>query len=292
MNTVHIPVLLNEVLEYLNPQSGQNFIDGTFGGGGHSLAILERIKPNGKLLAIDANFDVIKSIKANKNIIFVHNNFRNLDKIVAKNFPYSVNGILLDLGLSSDELETSGRGFSFQKDEPLDMRFDIKKDLTAEEIINTYSLENLINIFKNFGEYTYSKKLAQLLVQTRKQYKIKTTSDLVALILQITPHKNQEKIHPATQVFQALRMAVNDELKSLKIVLSQAIEILASGGRLVIISFHSLEDGLVKNYFRDLSRQDQPRIKIITKKPVGPTEQEIFGNPRCRSAKMRIIEKL
>lgn len=292
MSTAHIPVLLLEVLEYLNPEPGQNFIDCTFGGGGHSLAILEKIKPKGKLLAIDANADAIKEVENNKNIIFVNDNFRNLDKIVAHDFPYVVKGILLDLGLSSDELENSGRGFSFQKDEPLDMRFDISEDLTAEEIINTYSLENLTNIFKNFGEYRASKKLSQLIVKTRKQQAINTTNDLVALILQITPRRSQEKIHPATQVFQALRMAVNEELKSLKIVLPQTIEILATGGRLAIISFHSLEDGIVKNFFRDLSREDKPRIKILTKKPIVPTEQEILRNPRCRSAKMRVIEKI
>jgi 16S rRNA (cytosine1402-N4)-methyltransferase len=310
MSSVHQPVLLKEVLEHLAPAPGQNFIDGTFGGGGHSAEILKRIAPDGKLLAIDAdkNTEKYKEIKGNKNIIFVNDNFCNLQKIVQKNFPYPVHGILLDLGLSSDQLENSGRGFSFQKDEPLDMRFDVNQDLTAAHILNSYSLENIYDIFKNFGEFAYARLLSQSVFKQRKIKKFATTFDLVNLIAHIHPRRHWEKIHPATLPFQALRIAVNDELESLKQVLPQAVEILAPGGRLAIISFHALEDRIVKNYFRELSRLcpsnhndpatqldyggQAPIIKILTKKPIVPSEEEMRENPRSRSAKLRAIEKI
>jgi len=293
---MHIPVLLHEVLEYFNPKPNQNFIDCTFGGGGHGLEILKIILPNGKLLAIDANGEIKKlrnkEIKGNKNLIFVNDNFRNLDKIVKNYFSYPVNGILLDLGLSSDELENSGRGFSFLKDEPLDMRFDIRQNLTAFEIINYYSLENLIDIFKNFGEYRYAKNLAKKIIELRKKKKIKTTFELVEVVRLVARQNFKEKIHPATKVFQALRIAVNDELRNLSLVLPQTIDILAPLGRLIVISFHALEDRIVKNFFRDTAKAEAPFIKILTKKPIVSTTEEIKNNPRSRSAKMRIIEKL
>lgn len=294
MPTLHTPVLLNEVLEYLNPCPGQNFIDATFGAGGHGLEILKKIKLSGKLLAIDANADVSVFVKNkdNKNLIFINDNFRNLDKIVKKNFPYHVKGILLDLGLSSDELEQSGRGFSFLKNEPLDMRFSVNQELTAAEIINHYSLGNLIDIFKKFGEYKHAGKLAEKIIELRKKQKFQTTFDLVRAINLVHHHNFKEKIHPATKVFQALRIAVNEEFKNLTIVLPQAIDILAPGGRLAIISFHALEDRIVKNFFRDLSRAKNPEIKILTKKPVVPINFEVHENPRSRSAKLRVIEKI
>jgi len=293
---MHIPVLLHEVLEYFNPKPNQNFIDCTFGGGGHGLEILKIILPNGKLLAIDANGEIKKlrnkEIKGNKNLIFVNDNFRNLDKIVKNYFSYPVNGILLDLGLSSDELENSGRGFSFLKDEPLDMRFDIRQNLTAFEIINYYAIENLKNILKNFGDYRYDKNLEKKIIELRKKKKIKTTFELVEVVRLVARQNFKEKIHPATKVFQALRIAVNDELRNLSLVLPQTIDILAPLGRLIVISFHALEDRIVKNFFRDTAKAEAPFIKILTKKPIVSTTEEIKNNPRSRSAKMRIIEKL
>ncbi len=295
MSSVHKPVLLKEVLDYLIPAPDKNFIDCTFGGGGHGVEILKRIAPEGKLLAIDADIETsnqISDIRNNKNIIFINDNFRNLQEIVAKKFPYSVQGILLDLGLSSDQLENSGRGFSFQKDEPLDMRFDTRQSLTAAEILNSYSLEALYDIFKNYGEYPHARRLCQGIFRTRKITKFKTTQQLVALVLEIQPRRFFDKLHPATKVFQALRIAVNDELESLKEVLPQAVDILSANGRLMVISFHALEDRIVKNFFRDLARQEVPVIKILTKKPVVPSEEEIRQNPRSRSAKMRVAEKM
>lgn len=290
MNSVHKPAMLGEVIKYLNLHPGDNVIDCTFGGGGHSLEILKRIGNSGKLLAIDANDDVV--VLKNKNFKLVNDNFKNLKNIVNKNFDYPVHGILLDLGLSSDELEKSGRGFSFQKNEPLDMRFDIKQELTAVHILNSYSVEELYNIFKDFGEYPHARRLSKSVYQQRKLKKFKNTQDLVDIVLEVHPHKYYNKIHPATKIFQALRIAVNDELENLKKVLPQAVEILQPRGRLVVISFHALEDRIVKHYFRELSRIEKPIIKLLTKKPISPSDEEVKENPRSRSAKMRVIEKI
>jgi len=297
--TKHISVMLREIVEYLNLSPGDNVIDCTFGGGGHSLEILKQIGKDGKLLAIDLNEDVRKEIgnwkleiKKNKNFKLVNDNFKNLKNIVNKDFKYPVNGILLDLGLSSDELEKSGRGFSFQKDEPLDMRFDVNQDLTAEHVLNSYSVEELYNIFKDFGEYSHARRLSKSVYQQRKLKKFKNTQDLVDIVLEVHPHKYYNKIHPATKIFQALRIAVNNELENLKKVLPQAVEILQSRGRLVVISFHALEDRIVKHYFRELSRKENSKIKLLTKKPISPSEKEVEENPRSRSAKMRVVEKI
>lgn len=322
--TIHKPVLLNEVIEYLNLHPGDKAIDATFGGGGHGAKILEKILPTGKLLAIDLDKDILKNfdVRAVKNLTFINDNFKNLKEIVEKNFinhpvpttsghpslksrGLKVQGILFDLGLSSDELENSGRGFSFQKDEPLDMRFDTEQTLTAQHILNSYSLEDLYDIFKNLGEYPHARQLSKIIFKQRKLKKFKTTFDLVAAVLQVHRRRQHDgakfyratrKIHPATKVFQALRIAVNNELENLKEVLPQAVEILAPSGRLVVISFQALEDRIVKNYFRSLVRVEKPSqglgIKLLTKKPISPSEKEIENNPRSRSAKMRVIEKL
>lgn len=297
--TVHKSVMLQESLENLNLSNGKNIIDGTFGGGGHSTEILKVISLNGKLLAIDANSDtleqeVTKDLQQNKNFKLVIDNFRNLKKIFEdnKDFINSCDGILLDLGISSDELEQSGRGFSFQNDEPLDMRFDVNQELTAAEVLNTYSLEDLYNVIKNYGEYRRPRKLAEEIIAHRKAQEFKSTFDLVNLILEVTPRHFKDRLHPATKVFQALRIEVNSELESIEKVLPQAVEILASGGRLVVIAFHALEDRIVKHYFRNLVKQENSPIKILTKRPLVPSDEEIKENPRARSAKMRIIEKI
>lgn len=293
MGTIHKPVLLNEVIKFLNPEPGNNFIDCTFGGGGHSAEILKKIAPQGKLLAIDADVEVKNrksKIKDNQDVIFVNDNFRNLEKIVEENFSYPVNGILMDLGLSSDQLENSGRGFTFQRDEPLDMRFDVSKETNAADILNFGSLDYLINIFKNYGELRLAEKLARKIVESRKRKKFQTTFDLTAAVDEAGVKARSQKINSATLVFQALRIAVNDELNALKNVLPLAENILAPGGRLAVISFQALEDRIVKNYFRDGARAK--RIKLLTKKPIAPTRAEVLANPRSRSAKLRVIEKI
>jgi len=294
MTSVHTPVLLKEIISYLKPESGKNFIDCTFGAGGHSRAILNKIKPNGKILAIDLDKDVLKNFKASdaQSITFVSDNFCDLKKIVSENFKYPVHGILLDLGLSSDQLEVSGRGFSFQTNELLDMRFSTNQEMTAADILNTYPLEDLYDIFKNYGEYPHARRLSQSIFEFRKVKKFQSTQDLVEVVRGVHFRQGHEKIHPATKVFQALRIAVNDELGSLATVLPQALEILAPHGRLAVISFHAGEDRIVKNFFRDKARAEKPQIKLLTKKPIVPTEAEIKSNPRSRSAKLRVIEKL
>ncbi|MBU4482059.1 16S rRNA (cytosine(1402)-N(4))-methyltransferase RsmH [Candidatus Parcubacteria bacterium] len=298
MSTVHKPVLLEEVIKYLNPKFGENFIDCTFGGGGHSLEILKYIEPKGKLLGIDSNLDIKKEIKKLRNeeikgfenFIFVNDNFVNLKQIKKSKFNYNISGILLDLGLSSDELEKSGRGFSFQKDEPLDMRFDIQQNKTASNILNSYSEKNLYDVFKNYGDYPYARRLSESVFKQRKLKKFNTTQDLVKLILEISPRHG--KLHPATKVFQALRIAVNNELDNLAQVLPQAVDILATGGHLVVISFHSSEDRIVKNYFKEIGKGENKIVEILTKKPIVPSFDEIRENPRSRSAKMRVVKKL
>ena len=291
MITVHKPVLMKEVLEYLNPQPGQNFIDCTFGGGGHSSAILKKISPDGQLLAIDAN-ENIKGLD-NSNFKLITDNFVNLKKIVQENFKgNNISGILLDLGFSSDQLENSNKGFSFQKDEPLDMRFNNEQEWTAADILNFYSLEDIYNVLKNYGDYPRARHLSEKILKQRKIKKFKKKSELVDLVLEVSPRRWKDKTHPATKVFQALRIAVNRELDNLEDVLPQAVDILVSGGRLAIISFHSLEDRIAKKYFRDHGRGEDKILNILTKKPIIPTQEEINDNPRSRSAKMRVIEKI
>lgn len=291
----HIPVLLSEVIKYLNPESGQNFIDATLGGGGHALAILEKNKPDGKLLGIDANRNAIEKFK-NKNdeisrrIILANDNFANLQNIVRERKFVSISGILADLGFSSIELDESKRGFSFLKEETLDMRFG-EGELSAKEIVNLWPPPALEKIFKEYGEERFSKQIALKIIELRKIRPIISTLQLVEVIKAATPvWYHHRKTHPATKVFQALRIAVNDELENLKKFLPQAIEILPKKGRLVIISFHSLEDRIVKNFFRE--KKQAGLIEILTKKAVVPTAEEIKKNFRSRSAKLRSVVKL
>jgi len=290
---IHIPVLLKEVIRYLNPQANQNFIDCTIGGGGHAFEILKMIGPKGKLLGIDLWEEAIrdlrlkiKDLRLEERLILVCDNFANLKEIVKRESFFPVDGILFDLGLSSDLLEKSGRGFSFQKVEILDMRFNPKKQiLTAKEILNQASEKELTDIFKNYSEEKFSRLIAKKIVQFRKKNKIQTTLQLVNLI-KIALRENFHKKSLA-RIFQALRIAVNDELRNLETVLPQAVDILKPKGRLVIISYHSLEDRIVKNFFKS-----HPQLKIITKKPILPTKEEIINNPRARSAKLRVAEKI
>jgi len=288
----HTPVLLKEVLEYLNPKSGENFIDCTVGFAGHALAILKQIAPSGKILGIELDEKVIKKLKLSENIILKQGNFANLKKIVQECHFQPVNGILFDLGISSWQIEQSGRGFSFLRDEPLDMRFDNNTpDLTAEKIINQWPEKELIEIFQEYGEERYARRITQGICGVRKNKSIKTTSQLVEIIRQTIPAKyRRQKIHFATRAFQALRIAVNDELNNLKKTLPQTLEILEPGGRLVIISFHSLEDRIVKIFFREQAKERS--LEILTKKPIRPDQKEINLNPRSRSAKLRAAIKL
>lgn len=299
MPTIHEPVLLTEILEQLQPQANENFIDCTFGGGGHSLAILNRVKPDGKVVGIDWDFKAAQD-SHNKNLIIVNDNYRNLKKIYEacekKLGLGEISGILLDLGLSSDQLADDDRGFSFEATGQLDMRFDVNSDQpTAAEILTTYSEKKLEGIFRDYGEEPLAKPIAKALVVARdKGEDIASAAMLVRLIADIYRKKFRQpsRKNPATRVLQALRIVVNDEFGNIKSVLPQAMDILKSGGRLAVISFHSGEDRIVKTYFKEMSSGDYPRIKIITKKPLVASDAENKSNPRARSAKLRVAEKL
>ncbi len=306
---MHIPVLLKEVIEYLDPQSGENFIDCTINGGGHSLEIFKRIGPNGKILGIDWDSGVLEKLENKldsqnkKNFILTCDNYRNLKNIVGNNNFSPVDGVLFDLGMSSWQLEASGRGFSFQKEEPLDMRYSKNQVLTAKEIINQWPEDELIRIFREYGEERRARAIAKAIVFRRKKSSIESTMDLVeivrgAILARIAtrsvaggPARHRfGRMHFATRIFQALRVATNGELENLSKGLEAATDVLAAGGRLAVISFHSLEDRIVKNFFRDQAKEN--RLKILTKKPIVPDWREAHENPRSRSAKLRAAIKL
>lgn len=297
---MHIPVLRQEVLDALAPEPNRNFIDGTGGAAGHTLAILERTAPTGKVLFIDWDSTAIarakeivaaKDANLSKRVIFVNDSYVNISEVVKAEKFGPVSGILLDLGLSSDQLETSGRGFSFLRDESLDMRYSLTQELTAREILNHWSESEIAWILKEYGEEPFARKISEVIVKNRKIKSILKTTELVAIIASAIPRKFQHgRTNFATRAWQALRLAVNDELGNLQRFLPQALDILIAGGRLVIISFHSLEDRIVKNYFRDLAKAGQ--AELLTKKPLMAGEGEILENPRSRSAKLRAIMKI
>ncbi|MCX6764228.1 MAG: 16S rRNA (cytosine(1402)-N(4))-methyltransferase RsmH [Candidatus Nealsonbacteria bacterium] len=295
---MHVPVLQKEIIDFLSPKPGENLIDCTLGEGGHSLIILERILPEGKILGIDWDLEMINNfqerIKEDRekkdNFILVCDNFANLKKIVEKN-NFKPDLILLDLGFSSWHLENSKKGFSFQKQETLDMRYNSGgSGLQASDVVNKFSQSEIEKILREYGEERFAKKIASRIVKERDGSPIESTTDLVGIIEKATPLWYQKrKIHFATLTFQALRIFVNKEIENLETVLAESMEVLNPKGRLAIISFHSLEDRAVKNFFKEKERQEI--IKILTKKPVIPGEQELKINPRSRSAKLRVAEK-
>jgi len=289
----HIPVLLDEVISFLAPRPDQNFIDATVGDGGHAKAILEKTSPNGKLFAIDRDIDSIIRAKSNlkefgDRVLFINDSFGNISKIVGELKINFIHGIIFDFGMSTNQLENSGRGFSFQKDEILDMRFDSKNPLTAEDVVNDYSEARLVDIFKKYGEEPKAKIIARSIVAYRKNQRIKTTKDLVKAIGRVV--KRHGKLNPATLVFQAIRIEVNQELAEIEKALTVVSKILSKDGRAAFISFHSLEDRLIKNWSRDLSKKNI--VKILNKKPITASTEEIKNNPKSRSAKLRIVTKI
>ena len=299
----HVPVLLKEVIDYLDPQANENFIDATVGEGGHTTAILEKNRPKGKVLGIEMDPELYQKLKScmakfpisnfqfSNRLILVNDSYINLKKIVKKNHFKPIHGILFDLGMCSWHLEASGRGFSYLKDEPLDMRFNPKNDLTAAEIINLWDIEKIEKILKEFGEEKYAHRISLAIKETRKKERIVGTHQLVDILKRVLP-KNYDKkrIHFATRTFQALRIAVNNELQIIANGIEQAIKILEPGGKITVISFHSLEDRIVKNLFREKAKIE--KLSILTRKPISPCIEEIRNNPRSRSAKLRAAEKL
>ncbi len=317
--TEHIPVMLEEVLKFLQPRAGGHYVDGTIGGGGHAEAILERSAPSGKVLGIDRDAQALA--RAEKHLagaihdgrlVLVHGNFAELARIVNEaGFASSVDGVLLDLGFSSDQMDEPERGFSFSADGPLDMRLDQSQKLSAADLVNSASEQELADIFWRYGEETRSRQIAWRIVRERAHGPITRTAQLARLAAAGVPNK-PGAIHPATRVFQALRIAVNAELQHLEAALPQIVEVLRAGrkgdtagdgGRMVIISFHSLEDRLVKRFMRREAMDcicppgvpvcvcnHKASLRLLTPKPVTPTKQEVLANPRARSAKLRAAE--
>ncbi|MEI7621670.1 MAG: 16S rRNA (cytosine(1402)-N(4))-methyltransferase RsmH, partial [Candidatus Moraniibacteriota bacterium] len=314
--TIHKTVLLTETIEALNLRAGMTVVDATLGGGGHSKLILEKIGDAGKLIAFDQDQDAIarfeKKIenqylgKTENRIFLVNENFEKLKNSLDSLGIESVDGILADLGISSDQLADTDRGISFASQAPLDMRMDRRTELTAEKVVNEYSHGELARILREFGDEQYASSIAHKIVFSREQEKIATVFQLVAVIESAVPGAyKRKKIHPATKTFQALRMEVNQELEALRSFLSQAVEVLKVGARLAIITFHSGEDALVKHWMRENARgcicppefpqcrcNHQPALKILTRKPMVASEQELAENPRARSAKLRVVEKV
>lgn len=289
---MHKPVLLQESIDLLQPERGRYFIDATVDGGGHAEAILSRMSEKGILVGIDQDDEMLARAKKrirDKRFHAVYGNFSHIEN-VTKPFFKRAHGILFDLGISSLQFEESGRGFTFQKDEPLDMRYDIHGSFTAENALNSLPEIQLADIFWKYGEERFARRIAKRIIEARKEKPIHTTFDVVRIIEKAIPKRFQHhRIHPATKTFQALRIAVNDELRALEEGIHGAWNILSPKGRLVIISFHSLEDRIVKHTFR--AWEKEKGVVLRTKKPIIPSEKEIRENPRARSAKLRAIQK-
>ena len=287
----HIPVLVEETIEALAVRSGGRYIDCTLGAGGHALAILERSAPGGQLLGIDADTEAIAAAGArlethSRSILLINDNFINLEAIATENDFSPVHGILFDLGLSSLLLEGSGRGFSFKGDEPLDMRLSSSQEVTAADIVNTSHEAELAQLIRTLGEEHMSRRIARYIVQERP---IETTFQLVGVIERAVGSR-RGRIHPATRTFQALRIAVNHELENLESALKQATSLLGLGGRLVVISYHSLEDRIVKRFMHQEAKE--AHLRLVHKKVVTPSLAEVHFNPRSRSAKLRAAERI
>lgn len=296
----HAPALLSEVLRYLNPRPGERYVDATADGGGHAAAILQAIQPNGKLLALEWDEELFRHLASrlkkecssfSKNYELRLANYADLAKIVRSLTFGPVAGVLFDFGMSSFHLEASRRGFSFQKSEPLDMRYSRSLPETAADILRRSSQLELEGMFSTFGQERFSRRIARAIATNRGHGPIETTDELVAVIRRATPRwYHRSRLHFATRTFQALRIAVNHELANIAAGLRAAVEALAPQGRIVAISFHSLEDRTVKDFFRPAVREQQ--FRTLTAVPVRPSRQEIFLNPRARSARLRAFEKI
>lgn len=288
--SVHVPVLLNEVIHWLDPRPGKVLVDGTLGGGGHTRALAERVAPRGLVIAMDRDRSALDRAQpglAGLPVRLAQANFADFAEVLAELKIESVDGVLLDLGLSSDQLADIARGFSFSAEGALDLRFDTTEGEPAWKLINRLSAEHLADLLYAYGEEPHSRRIARAIVERRRQRPITTSADLAEVVRKAVPRaRHAAKIDPATLTFQALRIAVNDELKSLEIALRRIPDCLRPGGRLAIISFHSLEDRRVKEAFR----QDA-RCEVLTKKPIRCAAEETAANPRARSAKLRVAAR-
>ncbi len=292
---MHVPVLLNEVLSQLDLHSGDDVVDATLGGGGHASALLEAIGPSGRLLGIEWDARTLEETRKKlgrfgSRAMLVHGNYRNLDRFARACGIPSFSAILLDLGYSSFQIDDPERGFSFRNDGPLDMRYDASGDVAAADIVNGWPKGDLVRILRDYGEERAAGRIAEAMLRARDRHALASTAQLAAVVAEAVPERSRRgkpKIHPATQTFQALRIAVNDELGNVEAVLPEAVRLLKPDGRLAVISFHSLEDRIVKRFF-----EDSPELTTLTRKPLTPSRVEVEANPRARSAKLRVAQKI
>ena len=295
----HVPVLVREVLDYLQCRSGKIYVDGTLGRGGHASAILERSSPDGKLIGLDWDGEAVDRARESlapfgSRAELGNKNYKDLPGVLESLAIPGVDGILLDLGISTEQLENGDRGFSFRVDGPLDMRMSHQLKKTAADLLRHLPADTLTQIIREYGEERWARRIARRIVEERKRRPLRTTKDLAEIIARSVPYSSG-RIHPATRTFQALRIQVNEELANLEAFLEKGPELLNPSGRLGIISFHSLEDRIVKNHFRRWARPPQggrSTFQIVTRKPVIPSAEEITSNPRARSAKLRVLERI
>jgi len=309
MEFKHVSVLLDECIKALNIKEDGIYVDCTLGGGGHSYEIVKRLSNNGRLIGIDQDTAALSAAKERlkkfNNVTYVHNNFYNIDSILKDLNVDKVDGILMDLGVSSYQLDEAERGFSYMKDAPLDMRMNRESDLSAYDVVNTYSEDQLFKIIKEYGEDNFAKRIAKFIVERRGKESIKTTGELVDIVRAAIPAKFQKDGHPAKRTFQAIRIEVNKELEILNKAVEDGVNHLNHAGRIAIITFHSLEDRKIKVKFKELENpctcppdfpicvcEKKPTIKIWSRKPIEPSEEEKEANPRSRSAKLRVAEKI
>ncbi|SFU28372.1 16S rRNA (cytosine1402-N4)-methyltransferase [Clostridium sp. DSM 8431] len=310
MEFKHVSVLLNECLDNLDIKEDGIYVDCTLGGAGHSSHILKRLSEKGMLIGIDQDTDALKAAKERlkdyKNVKFVHSNFYNIDSILEELQIEKVDGILMDLGVSSYQLDEGERGFSYMQDAHLDMRMNRDNDFSAYEVVNKYSIDELFRVIKDYGEEKFARRIANFIVERREEKPIETTLELVEIIKDAIPAKaRREGPHPAKRTFQAIRIEVNSELKILNKAIEDGVGRLNKGGRMAIITFHSLEDRIVKLKFRELADPctcpkdfpicvcgKKPTVKLISRKAIEPTKEEVEENPRSRSAKLRVLERI
>ena len=310
MEFKHVSVLLNECIEGLDIKEDGIYVDGTLGGGGHSSEILKNLSKNGLLIGIDQDTDALKAaglrLHNYENVKYVHSNFYNIDSILNDLGIEKIDGMLMDLGVSSYQLDTGDRGFSYMQDAPLDMRMNRENSLSAYEVVNEYDEEEIYRIIRDYGEEKFAKRIARFIVQNREVKPIETTLELVEIIKNAIPAKaRREGPHPAKRTFQAIRIEVNSELSILNKAIEDGVNRLNKGGRMAIITFHSLEDRIVKIKFKELATactcprefpicicKNTAKVKLVTRKPIEPTDKEVEENPRSRSAKLRVVKKI
>lgn len=310
MEFKHVSVLLNESIEALNIKENGIYVDCTLGGAGHSSEILKRLSPSGRLIGIDQDKNALNAakekLKQYSNVTYVHNNFSNIGEVLDDLNIEKVDGILMDLGVSSHQLDVAERGFSYMQDAPLDMRMNQDEEFSAFDIVNGYSEEKLYQIIRDYGEEKFAKRIANFITNRRKDEPIKTTGELVDIIKAAIPAKaRREGPHPAKRTFQAIRIEVNRELEILNNTIEDGVNHLNEGGRIAVITFHSLEDRIIKNKFRELENPctcpkefpvcicgKKPLLRLVSRKPIDPSKEEVEENPRSRSAKLRVAERV